>query len=221
LEFNSPKKIEHSCLPESVQLVFKSYQQKKVGNNHQISESESGKKLLRHLTTHICNYRHSQFTTQKYEKPAAVCDGHVVSVSFSHTANSVAAVLSGEWVVGIDMESTDRAVSNLLSKRMKHPAESLKLYRKFPIIQVWTLKEAALKTIGTGLRKPMNGVKLEAVSKHQFNVEFFNGIKGNICSFQVSDQWISVCYIQSKLAKTYLEKSYVPIHARRDKKQDN
>lgn len=212
LEIQTPVIIDHDCLPGSVKAVYSAYENRISIDASERNESESGRELLNHLTKSVCNYKKSSFITQKYEKPAAICDSRVVSVSFSHTRKAVAAVASGEWVVGIDMETADREVSEQLKKRMKHEQETLKFYDSYPIIQIWTLKEAALKAIGTGLRKPMNGVKLEAVSDTLFEVEFFNGKRAKICSFQKNGQWISICYISSKLSEHFLSKLYVPIH---------
>lgn len=214
-----PETIHHSCLPGSVIAVMTGVDDSNSTGSVERSESKSGRKLLQYITETICNYRVSRFTAKKNEKPSALCDGRILSVSFSHTSEAIVAASSPEWVVGVDVESVNRTVSPQLQKRMKHPDEALKLYEEYPIIQLWTLKEAALKAIGTGLRKPMNGVLLEAVSESLFAVEFFNGIKGNICSFQKREQWISICYISSKSSEPYLEKLYVPIHTGRNREQ--
>lgn len=174
-------------------------------------ESRSGQELLRMLISDRFKNGDPEFQTLKYEKPSASLNGDVVSVSFSHTTKAVCAVISKKWVVGIDMESTVRKVSEGLATRMKHSGELLKFYDNNPIIKIWTMKEAALKAIGTGLRKPMNSVRLEPVTDNLFKAEFFNGINAEICSFQLNDQWISICYIESKLTKEYLSEVYVPI----------
>lgn len=174
-------------------------------------ESRSGQELLRMLICDRLKNGNPKFQTLKYEKPSASLNGEVVSVSFSHTTEAVCAVISKKWVVGIDMESTNRNVSEGLAARMKHSGELLKFYDNNPIIKIWTMKEAALKAIGTGLRKPMNSVRLESVTENLFKAEIFNGINAEICSFQLNDQWISICYIASKLTEEYLSEVYVPI----------
>lgn len=181
-------------------------------------ESRSGQELLRKLIGDLYKSGDPEFKTLKYEKPSARLNGDVVSVSFSHTTEAVCAVISKKWVVGIDMESIDRKVSESLAKRMKHPDETLKFYDNNPIIKIWTMKESALKAIGTGLRKPMNSVRLESVTENLFKARFFNGINAEICSFLLNDQWISICYIVSKLTEEYLSEVYVPIQTGRDQK---
>jgi phosphopantetheinyl transferase len=179
-------------------------------------ESLSGRELLRQMIADRYNNGDPSFTTVKYEKPSASLNGDVISVSFSHTSRNVAAVTSKEWVVGIDMESSERKVSTRLAERMKHSDETFKLYENNPIIRIWTMKEAALKAIGTGLRKPMNSICLESVTEEKFSVQFFNGIKAEIFSYQLTDQWISICCISPELTESYLSDVYVPIQKRRD-----
>ena len=179
-------------------------------------ESLSGRELLKMLISDAYGEGEQSYTTLKYEKPSAKLGGSVISVSFSHTAKSVAGIISKKWVVGVDMESVTRTVNDRLAKRMKHADESFKLYENNPIIKVWTMKEAALKAIGTGLRKPMNSVRIKPVEKHQFSVRFDNKIKAEIASFQIWDQWISICYIRPEFTKTILSDAYVPIQAGRD-----
>lgn len=188
-----------------------------AGSMHSV-ESASGRKLLKMMIADRFNYAKPHFKTMKYEKPMAKVGDDVISVSFSHTKKAVAAVVSDRWVVGIDMELISREVNEHLSKRMKHPDETLKFYKNHPIIQIWTMKEAALKAIGTGLRKPMNSVCLEAVSENVFSVKYFNGTIANICSFRLNGQWLSICYITSELTEHFLSENYVPIQTGRDQK---
>jgi phosphopantetheinyl transferase len=92
------------------------------------------------------------------------------------------------------MEPCGREVHPRLAARMKHTAENEVIYSEIKPIRVWTLKEAALKQIGTGLRTPMNSVKIEVLNDSEFRVEFDNGKQAKICSFQHKDHWISICY---------------------------
>lgn len=197
-------------------VAFKTFSKSKTGQTEIHTEADSGSSLLSCMINEKLGSRSQKITTLKYEKPSATVDGKPVSVSFSHTNEAICAVLSDSWVVGIDMESSEREVSERLSTRMKHHKETLKFYKDHPIIQIWTMKEAALKAIGTGLRKPMNSVSLKPVNKYVTKVEFFNGISANICSFQKDNKWISICYIPTESSESFLAKSYVPIHSARD-----
>lgn len=154
--------------------------------------------------------------TEKYEKPMARRGDGTISVSFSHTNSAITAAISEEYVVGVDMESIERDVNERLINRMKHPGESGVLYRNHAPIKIWTMKESALKMIATGLRKPMNGLKIEEITDSQFEVEFYNGVKSKICSFQQNRHWISICYLPSAKAKIFIPLKYVPDYPGRD-----
>lgn len=160
------------------------------------AESESGRKLIEEMVVRKLEKATPKIITEKYEKPRTYIDGEEISVSFSHTNGAVSGAISRDYIVGLDMESTQRKVHPRLAKRMAHPQESPSLYEQFPAIQVWTLKEAALKAIGTGLRNPMNGVLLKQIEDSFFSVQFNDGRKAKIRSFQVSDQWISICFFK-------------------------
>lgn len=126
-------------------------------------ESVSGKAMLRYIIHDLMERSDAEIVTLKNEKPVVrlPLDSQVeLSVSFSHTANQVVAVVSEDFVVGVDIERADRRVGERIVRRMKHPEESEGMLELFPPIQVWTMKEAALKAIGTGLREPMNSVCL-------------------------------------------------------------
>lgn len=205
--------IHRSFFPEGIHVALQNLPANNRRQHQSVDriESEWGKDLLKEIIKKQYDKGEPVFTTIKYEKPSAVLKEDVLSVSFSHTSDKVCGVVSDRWVVGIDMESCERTVQDRLKKRMKHSSEKLNLYKKEPIIKIWTMKEAALKAIGTGLRKPMNSVKLESITDVLYEVEFFNGMKAQICSFQVGKQWISICYISSKISETFLSKVYVPI----------
>lgn len=132
--------------------------------------------------------------TQKYEKPQAFIDNREISVSFSHTKDAISAAVSSSLIVGCDMEKSGRKVHPRLAARMSHPEEEARLYRDLEHIQIWTFKEAALKCIGTGLRKPMKSVKINQRGEFLFDVEFDDGNIAKICSFHHHKHWISICY---------------------------
>ena len=207
------RNLQHPSIPENLYAGISNLPEAKtehVPMEHSV-ESLSGRELLKKMIMNCYKQGNPAFKTLKYEKPSAKLNGDIVSVSFSHTSKAVAAVFSKNWVVGIDMEFADRQVNERLAKRMKHVDESFKLYEKNPIIKIWTMKEAALKAIGTGLRQPMNSVHLASVSEYTCSARFSSGITANITSFKMWGQWISICYIVPKLTTSFLSEAYVPI----------
>lgn len=212
---HQPEFITISDLPDSIHLAIADILRSGSASEQHQTESKSGRELLNRMADSLFDEK-LNITTEKYEKPIAEREGGTISVSFSHTKSIVGAAVSDEYVVGIDMESSAREVHEKLINRMKHPGESEVLYKNHAPIKIWTLKEAALKMIATGLRKPMNGVKIEEVTDNRFTVEFYNGVKSKICSFQHNKHWISICYIPSAKAKIFIPLKYVPDYPGRD-----
>lgn len=162
--------------------------------DHDLQESMTGSRLLNYMASHFLQVDPFHVHTQKYEKPRAYSGSREISVSFSHTNDAISAAVSETWIVGCDMEREGRPVHARLSVRIRHSEETDEMYNTHQTIQIWTLKEAALKCIGTGLRKPMNSVKITPAGQFLFDVEFDDGKKAKICSFQHQEHWISICY---------------------------
>jgi len=190
------KTVSHPGLPESIYICYEKMIPMSEAESIESAESESGRKLIEEMVVRKLEKPSPKIITEKYEKPRAYIDGEEISVSFSHTNGAVSGAISREYIVGLDMESTERSVHPRLAKRMGHPQEDPDLYKKLPPIQIWTFKEAALKAIGTGLRNPMNGVLLTQIEDSLFSVQFNDGRKAKIRSFQISDQWISICFFK-------------------------
>ena len=87
------------------------------------------------------------------------------SFNITHTENAVACVIRRGPEVGVDLESWDRRVEEVpLSKRFfaKQESQALLAWVDHPVelrrrfFAYWTLKEAFVKTIGMGLRFPLD-----------------------------------------------------------------
>lgn len=165
-------------------------------------ESVSGKAMLRYIIHDLMGRSDAEIVTLKNEKPEVrlpMNSQDEISASFSHTAKQVVAVVSEDFVVGVDIERADRRVGERIVRRMKHPEESEGMLGLFPPIQVWTMKEAALKAIGTGLREPMNSVCLCEMESGQFRVGEGSGTGSGDCEFGViqdgvdPDRWKAPC----------------------------
>lgn len=194
-----PERLSHPNLPDDIILAFEPHRIETTGGDIDLSESLTGTLLLKKMADTYMNIPQIDVITAKYEKPKAFVDAEELSVSFSHTKTGLSAGISKTSIVGVDMEHVERTVIPRLTQRMKHPEENQILYENSVPIRIWTLKEAALKQIGTGLRKPMNSVKITQISSAVFDVEFDNGKQAKICSFQHKDHWISICYHNSLL----------------------
>lgn len=189
-----PEQIFHESLPDSIVVVYEPMKLFKKLVDIQKAEIHSGSYLIRKTARDYFSAKKVEIIAEKYEKPKAFINDTEVSVSFSHTNDGVVLAMSSSLNVGCDMEVKSRLVSESLAKRMRNPKESNQLYASHPLVQIWTFKEAALKMIGTGLRYPMNLVRITADKKNGFDVEFNDGKQAKICSFQHNDHWISICY---------------------------
>lgn len=188
------ERLQHPSLPEEIIVVYEPLIVETLGGDVDASESITGSILIKKSADIYMGIQKIDVFTQKYEKPQAFVNEMEVSVSFSHTNGALAASLSRNMNVGIDMERIERKIDSRLLSRMKHPDESHSLYEETELIRIWTLKEAALKMIGTGLRKPMNSTLVKKIDKYSFIVHFSDGKQGKICSFHHQEHWISICY---------------------------
>ena len=188
-----PDSIKHRELPEGILLCFKFLEWPSTGNVDSL-ESHQGNVLIKEMAGLWYGEVNPKILTPKFEKPRLWVNGNELSVSFSHTRKAISAAMSQNHTVGCDMEFISREVSSSLVKRIQHPDEENSLYTTISPVRIWTLKEAGLKMIGTGLRKPMNGVRIFQETQHLFVVEFHDGKRAKICSFQHEEHWISICF---------------------------
>ena len=110
-----------------------------------------------------------RFITDRFGKPSIDGCGEDVtpclSFSLSHTAGCVACAISSDTAVGVDVERTDRraAVTQLADRyfsereaaELRALSESMRLVR---FTELWTLKEAYLKSVGVGLSGSLSAV---------------------------------------------------------------
>ncbi len=189
-----PERIHHPDLPEEILVSYQPIIIPRKGLDVNQLEAHSGAALLKKSAKIWFSVQQMEIHALKNEKPRAFINSEEISVSFSHTNNALSAAISKQFVVGCDMEMERRAVHPKLMKRMKHDQEKIDLYSRVAPIRIWTFKESALKMIGTGLRKPMNSVKVTREDSSKFSVEFDDGKRAKICSFQHKEHWISICY---------------------------
>jgi 4'-phosphopantetheinyl transferase len=112
-----------------------------------------------------------RFITDRFGKPSIDGRGEDVpclSFSLSHTAGCVACAISSDTAVGVDVERTDRRVvvtqladryfSEREAAELRALSESMRLVR---FTELWTLKEAYLKSVGVGLSGSLSAVSFQ------------------------------------------------------------
>lgn len=186
--------ITHDRLPRDLIVVYEAMKYFKEVADKQMAEIHSGSYLIRKTAREHFKAKKVDVIADKYEKPRAFVNGKEISVSFSHTKNGVVLAMSEKWNIGCDMELSDRKINESIRSRMRHPEETDEFYQNVSPIRIWTFKEAALKMIGTGLRKPMNSIKISQPVENSYEAEINNGNRAKICSFKYDHHWISICY---------------------------
>lgn len=191
---SSLNQLIDQSLPDEIYICYQPFETDINKVDMDILQNQSGRNLVKKMAKKFLHAEEVTIYTQKNEKPEVYCSGLEVSASFSHTTNGVAGAISRVFNVGCDMENADRGVHHKLVDRMKQDDEKASLYDDNDAVRIWTLKESALKMIGTGLRKPMKSVQLLHIDTNLFSVRFDDGKEANICSFRHINHWISICY---------------------------
>ncbi len=93
--------------------------------------------------------------------------------------------------IGVDVEPCNRNLHPRLRERICHPEEVTALSGDLCCIRMWTIKEATLKYLGTGLRMAMNKIRLDIIGENQFLANIDQG-SILVYSFAFRDHWIAV-----------------------------
>lgn len=126
-------------------------------------------------------------------KPYAKQNSIRLNVSFSHSKEYVMCAISLKKDIGLDIESSRRIVDKRLIKRILNEQEWKVLGEEDPIV-LWTMKEAAVKCLGTGLRTNLRDLELKKIDKNHFSIRINDDKSFQICSFTALDHQISIAY---------------------------
>ena len=133
------------------------------------------------------------FTVKKRQngQPYGKYRGRELAVSITHNETYCLAGIMPEGGLGIDVESTGRPVHPRLSSRI-HCGQDSNCEDLDPI-RLWTLKEAALKWLGTGLRTPMNRIAIQRLTDDRFSIQTPDR-RGTALSLEYNRHWIAVVF---------------------------
>ncbi len=126
-------------------------------------------------------------------KPFAQFNDEILNVSFSHSKEMVMCAISIESNIGLDIEWSRREVNERLVRRFLSENE-WKIFGEENPIKLWTMKEAAVKCLGTGLRTNLNELELRKLQDNEFSIRINDDKSFQICSFQLLDHQISIAY---------------------------
>ncbi|MDZ7806945.1 MAG: 4'-phosphopantetheinyl transferase superfamily protein [Gracilimonas sp.] len=137
-----------------------------------------------------------QLDKEKGGKPYAKDGDRKLFVSFSHSQEMVFCAFSESLDVGVDTETIGRNIPERVLNRVLDQNEKQALENLNPL-QIWTLKEAAVKCLGTGLRTKLNEVIITVEKEGGISARFNNDKLIEICSFRETDHQVALAY-QSK-----------------------
>ncbi|MEX0843871.1 MAG: 4'-phosphopantetheinyl transferase superfamily protein [Balneolaceae bacterium] len=155
-------------------------------------------RYLFHALLNEMNLTHNEIEILKEStgKPYAIYNGETIHVSFSHSPEKVFCAISHRFNIGLDVEHTNRTINKAVVKRILNENEWNVVGEEDPI-KLWTIKEAAVKCLGTGLRTNLKDLTIVKKGKKRFSVRFNNENMFEICNFKQSDHQIALAY-QSK-----------------------
>ncbi len=193
------------CLPEGVHLALQTIEATidqdflseperaeldKMNNPERREEFITGRKLFRDMI-HRLGWDETAADTNKDEmgRPWGEVNSERVWLSFSHTGKYMLCALSWKQAIGVDIESKDRELPDNLKERMLAEGE----HPEMPLIRVWTIKEAALKLKGTGLRSGLKHVSI-ASEINPGRLHFSDDTNCEFCTFEHKDHYISLAF---------------------------
>lgn len=162
-------------------------------NLNRRNEYLTGRHLFRYLLKNSGLELSYTLRKEPLGRPFAVNGTQRLSVSFSHSGSLMLCALSREKEIGIDAERHDRPAGQALTDRIL-AAKERSQFKDYSPILLWTIKEAAAKCMGTGMRTNFNELILSKTPENQYLVTFNDEMTFQICSFRLTDYQISIAY---------------------------
>jgi phosphopantetheinyl transferase len=191
--------VGHSLLPEDVMVAVCPPDIERSSDHDPVKikkdETRLGRSLVAGIVAEKLGTGDFEIISEKDTKPTAKLNGKPVHISISHCREMICGAVSAERVLGLDVESVFRSCYPKLRDRIVHTGEA-DAVESVSTLQLWTIKEAALKWSGSGLRTAMNKIRIVKIRKPLFFAELPDGKCLEICSFQYSGHWLSVAYTQ-------------------------
>ncbi len=151
---------------------------------------------LLNMVAEISNRCSCEVAVQDSAKGPQVLGADDLTVSISHSGPLSAVVVCRHADVGIDIEDLDRPLdSEAIARRFFTPKERLYLDRfsasrkHEQTLLLWTVKEAALKAIGSGLQQPLPRVE-RFVDGRPKRVTTFDGRVLWVTCLELSHQYV-------------------------------
>ncbi|MCA9137648.1 MAG: 4'-phosphopantetheinyl transferase superfamily protein [Planctomycetales bacterium] len=165
-----------------------------------------------------------QFAAGAFGKPEVVTPPEaVLPFNIAHTDGLVLCGVANQQadLVGVDVESLDRRTSTDLAERYFAKPE-IEFLRDKPadqqqyfFLRIWTLKEAFIKAIGTGLHTPLADFAFEGIDGDRPRIRFLEpglerGKKWNFVCFQPREGFIAAAAIVAKEERSHVMVDWHP-----------
>jgi phosphopantetheinyl transferase len=189
--------VEQSLIPNDINIAVSGIERPHVSSgqpaNYKMEETKIGRRLIADIVKMNYGDKDFEIHSEKDKKPTAYYDGKPIYISIAHCRSMVCGAVSMEREVGIDIEHRSRPCYQGLQKRILNESEGA-LLTSFSVLQLWTIKEAALKWSGDGLRTAMKKIRIVEQNDPLYHIEFPDGHVIEICSFHCKNHWLSVAY---------------------------
>ncbi len=114
-------------------------------------------------------------------------------VSFSHSQDLVLCAVSESLDIGLDAETLNRKVNPSIVKRILSENE-WEVYGEEDPIPLWTMKESAVKSLGTGLRTNLKELELSKSGDGRFSITISQKEELQGICFNALNHCISIAY---------------------------
>ena len=165
-----------------------------------------------------------RFSLGDYGKPEVTApDDACQPFNIAHTDGLVLCAVADRTadMVGVDVESLDRRTSTELAERYfaKPEVEFLRgrpiAEQKYYFLKIWTLKEAFIKAIGTGLHTPLADFAFDEIESDTPRISFLvpgleQDVEWNFVCFQPREGFIASAAIVAKSAGRSIRVDWLP-----------
>lgn len=189
--------VEKPLIPDDIFIAVSGMNRNHISSKQLINYKKEETKRGRRLISDIVKLKYGsgdfEIQSKKDRKPIAYYNRNPIHISIAHCKSMVCGAVSVMRELGIDIEHTSRQCYHGLEKRILNENEN-DLLNSIPVLQLWTIKEAALKWSGEGLRTAMKKIRIIEERDPLFLIEFPDGKIIEICSFEHNHHWLSVAY---------------------------
>lgn len=124
-------------------------------------------RIAHHLKRQVCSFFTGSppeslgFTIDSQNKPYLTGSEHCLAFNLSHSGNWVGVAVSRNSPVGFDVQAPIDLAAFPVSE-IAHPSDCIQPDTPKKATLIWSIKEAAAKAHGIGLRYPLNNLRIDA-----------------------------------------------------------